>query len=493
MVKDVTATAESSVDLVTLGRRLRHRRRERGMTLDALAAIVGCAPSHLSLVENGRREPRLTLLNGLADALGVPVATLLAQDAPSPRAALEIAFEHAQRSPLYQSLNLPSVRTSRRLPTEALEALVGLHDELVRRLNEQAATPEEARRANADLRRQMRAQDNYYEQIERTARDLLAAIGHEGGPLPQRGIAALATHLGFTVHNVSDLPHSTRSVTDMRNRRIYAPRPRDPGDRDVRRILLQTLGHVVLGHVPPRNYADFLRQRIEANYFAAALLVPERDAVELLQRAKERKEVSIDDLQDAFAVSYETAAHRFTNLATRHLGLPVHFVRTHESGTIYKAYENDGLVFPSDVTGAIEGQTACRHWAGRTVFSAPSHDGAFAQYTDTPVGTFWCTARTERTSSGQYSVTVGVPYAHVKWFRDRDTMMRSSSTCPDEKCCARPPAALASRWQNHSWPSARAQSHLLAALPPGTFPGVDDTEVYRFLENHAPDTAHGGA
>jgi hypothetical protein len=26
----------------------------------------------------------------------------------------------------------------------------------------------------------------------------------------------------------------------------------------------------------------------------------------------------------------------------------------------------------------------------------------------------------------------------------------------------------------------------LAALPPGTFPGVDDTEVFTFLERHAP-------
>jgi predicted transcriptional regulator/DNA-binding XRE family transcriptional regulator len=479
-------STDSSVDLVTLGRRLRHRRRERGLTLDGLAGLVGCAPSHLSLVENGRREPRLTLLNALADALGVPVAVLLAPDAPSPRAALEIAFEHAQRSPLYQSLGLPPVRTSRRLPTEALEALLGLHDELVRRLNEQAATPEEARRANAELRRDMRSRDNYYEPIEKLARELLDAIGHTGGPLPQRGIAALASHLGFSIHHVNDLPHSTRSVTDMRNHRIYAPPPRDPSDRDVRRIVLQTMGHVVLGHVPPRNYADFLRQRIEANYFAAALLVPEHDAVDLLQRAKDRKELSIDDLQDAFAVSYETAAHRFTNLATRHLGLPVHFVRIHESGTIYKAYENDGLIFPADVTGAIEGQTACRHWTGRTVFSAGSHIKEFAQYTDTPSGTYWCTARTEATSSGQYSVTTGVPYAHVKWFRDRDTTARSASTCPDEKCCALPPASLSSKWQSQSWPSARAQSHLLAALPPGTFPGVDDTEVYQFLEDHAP-------
>jgi hypothetical protein len=30
--------------------------------------------------------------------------------------------------------------------------------------------------------------------------------------------------------------------------------------------------------------------------------------------------------------------------------------------------------------------------------------------------------------------------------------------------------------------SARAHTHLLAALPPGTFPGVDATEVLTFLD-----------
>ena len=37
-------------------------------------------------------------------------------------------------------------------------------------------------------------------------------------------------------------------------------------------------------------------------------------------------------VRDAFAVSYETAAHRFTNLATHHLGIPVHFMRISRAG-----------------------------------------------------------------------------------------------------------------------------------------------------------------
>jgi hypothetical protein len=80
---------------------------------------------------------------------------------------------------------------------------------------------------------------------------------------------------------------------------------------------------------------------------------------------------------------------------------------------------------------------------------------------------------------------VGVPYAHVKWFRGRDTTERSKSTCPDESCCRRPPASLTAEWAGNAWPSARAHSHLLAAMPPGAFPGVDETEVYTFLQAHS--------
>ncbi|EMY35222.1 helix-turn-helix domain-containing protein, partial [Arthrobacter crystallopoietes BAB-32] len=41
-------------------------------------------------------------------------------------------------------------------------------------------------------------------------------------------------------------------------------------------------------------------------------------------------------------------------------------------------------------------------------------------------------------------------------------------------------------WAGRAWPSARAQTHLLAAMPQGAFPGVDETEVYSFLTQHSP-------
>lgn len=480
-------SAAEGLDLITLGRRVRHLRKAKGLTLDEVSALVGRAPSQLSMIENGRREPRLSVLQALAGALDVTLDDLLATGPPSRRAALEISLERAQRGPLYRGLGLPAVRAGSNLGTDVLESLVGLHEELTRRATEQLATPEEARRANAELRREMRERDNYFGEIDAAAQDLLDEVGHTGGPLSQRVIADLARRLGYGLHRVPDLPPSTRSVIDHRNRRIYVQAAGPVDGHGARRVVLQALGTIVLQHRAPSGYAEFLRQRVETNYFAAALLMPERSTVHALLEAKHARALDIEDLRDQFAVSHETAAHRFTNLCTRHLGLPVHFMRVHQNGTIYKAYENDGVNFPTDVTGAIEGQPCCRFWTVRAVFDQPDATVAYSQYTDTPSGTYWCTAHVEDASTGRYSVAVGVPYAHVKWFRGRETTQRSASRCPDESCCRRPPPDLSGRWGRYATPSARVHSHLLAALPPGTYPGVDESEVYAFLDAHAPD------
>ena len=236
-------------------------------------------------------------------------------------------------------------------------------------------------------------------------------------------------------------------------------------------MLLQALAGHVLGAKQPKDYRDFLLQRVETNYLAAALMVPEDDAVAFLTEAKDKRELSVEDLRDAFAVSYETAAHRFTNLATQHLGIPVHFLKVHESGTISKAYENDNAAFPTDVLGAVEGQLVCRKWSARRVFDAEDRFSPFHQYTDKPNGTYWCTSSIQSTAQGAFSVSVGTPFSHVKWFRGRDTANRQTSTCPDESCCRSAPADLAATWEGKAFPSARMQSSLLAAMPAGVYPG----------------------
>lgn len=478
----------STTDAVALGRRVRHHRRAAGLTLAQLGERVRLSASALSLIENGRREPRVTTLTDLAHALGVEVSALLSGGAPSRRSALEVRWERAQRSPGFEGLGIPAVRVGPGLPDDALEALVGLHETVAGLQQQRAATPEYARLANAELRRRMREADNYFPQIEALAADLVRVVDHDHGPVTREAVSRMARHIGFDLELVPEVPTSTRSVTDLVHRRIYLPAR---GGHDPRTAALQALGHVVLEHEPPRDYAEFLAQRVEINYFAAAVLLPESSAVPFLQRAKAARDIALEDLRDAYAVSYETATHRFCNLATRHLDLRVHFMRISSDGVVYKAYENDGIRFPMDASGAIEGARVCREWTARTVFDHPQGE-PYAQYTDTGRGTFWCTAVAEQTPAGRFSVSLGVPFDQVRWMRGRETAHRRASRCPDPRCCTQPPPELARRWQGQVWPSARAHSHLLAVMPPGVFPGVDETEVLRFVAGHSPEAPPTG-
>lgn len=477
--------ADDMLDSLTIGRRIRQARTERGLTLEDVGAAIGRAASQVSVIENGKRSPRLVEVQAIARAIGVPLESLLSPEPPSPRAALEIALERAQRSPLYASLGLPQLPVRKSLSDDAIATILGLHGELERLHRERAATPEEARRANTELRREQRRRGNHFPELESIAAGLLEAVGHTGGPLSQRVASSLASHLGFSLHYVADLPASTRSVTDLENGRLYLP-VRQRAGADPRSALLQALAAVVLDSGEPAGYEEFLRQRVETNYLAGALMIPEASAVEFLVAAKAQRELSVEDLRDAFAVTYETAAHRFTNLATAHLGIPVHFLKVHASGAISKAYENDDAAFPTDPLGAVEGQLVCRWWSARRAFEVEDRFSPYHQYTDKPAGTYWCTSSIQTSRRGEFSVSVGTPFASAKWFRGRDTTNRHVSRCPDPTCCRQPPAELSERWTGASWPSARIEASLLAAPPVGTFTGVDRTDVYEFLERHAP-------
>src|SRR5690606_30142456 len=138
---------EEEVDALTLGRRIRQLRTARGMTLEDLASAVDRAPSQMSMIETGKREPKLTQLRSIARALGVSLDAVLEGEPLDERSATEIALERAMKGQTFQALGIDPFRISKTMPTEALKALLALHEEIDRLKDERAATPEEARRA----------------------------------------------------------------------------------------------------------------------------------------------------------------------------------------------------------------------------------------------------------------------------------------------------------------------------------------------------------
>lgn len=479
----------TQLDTMVLGRRVRAARRRLGLTLAELGETVGKPAPYLSQLENGKVEPKLGLIADLAAALRCSTADLLEAEAPSRRAELEIELLRLQRLPHYERLGLAELRPSAKLSDDALEHLVALGRSLPEDgdSSRRARVADRARMANLELRHDQRARGNYFGEIERIAHDALAAVGYPGtGPVSERVLTDLAAHFGFTVERVQGMPRTARSVTDQRTRVIYIPQRNDLRTRAARSVVLQTLGHFALTHRRTENFSDYLRQRIESNYFAAAVLAPEHAAVDFLRDAKERGDISVEDLKEIFYISYEMAAHRITNLATKHLDIPVHFLRTDPEGVILKAYENDGIPYPSDPDGSLEGVRVSRQWGARQAWNSSDSFSLHYQYTRTDTGEFWCVTYLE--TDGQPSaITLGTTAENARFFRGHNTLRRVSARTEDTK----PDPTLISRWEGVAWPSATERSHVLSALPPSQrpftpFPGVDVHDVYRFLERQRP-------
>ncbi|MDH4169882.1 MAG: helix-turn-helix domain-containing protein [Acidimicrobiia bacterium] len=486
----------TAIDPLVLGHRLRYARRQTGLTLAQLGERVGRSAPYLSQLENGKVEPKLGLLDDLAAALDVGVAELL-DPAPPPdrRSQLEIRLAHAQQDPRYRSLGLDDLRISAKVSVEVLEHLVGLFDALPSATDDvddgarRQRAGDRARLANIALRREMTERNNYFPDIEVEATKALAAVGYSGrGPLSERLLTDLVAHYGFSVERVRGMPRTARSITDRDRRIIYIPQRDDLKVRAARSVVLQTLGHFALDHTDTTDFGEYLRQRIESNYFAAAILAPEEPALELLAAEKADGDLSIEDLKERFYISYEMAAHRFTNLATEKLEIPVHFLRTDPDGVITKGYQNDGIDFPTDADGALEGERVSRQWGARQAWNSNEDFLLHYQYTDTDHGAFWCVTYIENLSDRTpYAVTLGTTEPYARYFRGRETIRRLFAAPHD----APPDPALVERWEDVAWPSAAERSHVLTALPPSErefspFPGVDLVDVYRFLDRQRP-------
>jgi predicted transcriptional regulator/DNA-binding XRE family transcriptional regulator len=485
---DTLLVMADDFDLLILGNRIRHARRRAGATLADLSERVGRPVPYLSQLENGKVEPKLSLLGDVAAALGTTTADLLDTSPPNRRSELEIAIERAQADPRYTALGLPHLKPSAKISDDVLEHVAALWTAYTD-LPPAPATSDEAavraRAANNALRDEMSERGNYFAEIEAVAARALDAAGYSGsGPISERVLTELASWCGFRIERINHMPRSARSITDRRDKIIFIPDRGGLKVRQARSVVLQTLGHFALDHAETSDFAGYLRQRIESNYFAAAVLAPEQAAVTFLKDADEAKDISVEDLKEVFYISYEMAAHRFTNLATRHFDIPCHFLRTDSEGVIDKAYQNDDINFPTATDGGHEGERVARQWGNRQAWNATGSFLLHSQYTVTDGGEYFCTTYIETEGSrNPHAIALGTPVQYASRFRGSDTLRREYARARELE----PDPVLMEQWQEFAWPSAAERSHVLSALPPSSrqftpFPGIDLLDVYRFLE-----------
>ncbi len=475
-----------TLDPLVLGRRVRHQRREKGLTLDQLGEIVGKPAPYLSLLENGKKVPRVTLVMALADALQIELAELLTATPPNRRDGLEIALIRSQETALFESLDLPTVKPSAKLDTQTLEHLVGVHQALRDRSGLDQAGSEDVRRANARVAARLTSSDGYLTDIEETAQQALAASNYTGeGPFTSRNLIDLTAHAGFEIRPIDDMPNFARSIIDLENRRIYIAQRNELRTRQARKAVLQTVAGFLLEHETEPDLNTFLMQRMETAYFATAVLAPEGPVLDRLADAKANHDLDVEDVKELFYVSYEMAAWRTVNLLTHHFGLASHLLVSDEMGTVVKGYANDGVPAPRDSFGGMETQILCRRWGARTTFDSSDKFDTHNQFTDTPLGTYFCSTHIETGREPVHAITMGVGFGDARWFRGRDTETRESSTCPDPSCCRVPPAELTKRWSDRVVVSARSQSRILGLMAPDPYPTLDLPKVLATVDQHS--------
>lgn len=479
-------TEHQQLDPLILGRRVRHFRNQTGLTLDELGELVGKPAPYLSLLENGKKEPRVNLVVEIAGALGVEVSELLETTPPNRRDALEIALMKSQDSSLFKSLDLPAIKPSAKIDNQTLAHIVGLHETIKERSSLDSAGSEDVREANGAVQAHLMENNGYLKEIEVAAREALESSRYAGeGPFSSRNLIDLTSNIGFELMPIDDMPSFARSLIDLENRRIYIAQRNELRTRQARKAVLQTVAGFVLEHENEPDLSTFLRQRMETAYFAAAVLAPEDAVVARLMVAKENHDIDVEDVKELFYVSYEMAAWRTANLLTRHLGIDCHLLISDDMGVVVKGYANDGVPVPRDESGGIETQRLCRHWGTRVTFESHDKFGTHHQYTDTPEGTYFCTTHVEAGREPAHAITLGVGFDDARWFRGRDTENRETSTCPDPSCCRVPDAELAERWSGKVIVSARSQSRILGLMAPDPYPELDMPEVLSVVESHA--------
>jgi predicted transcriptional regulator/transcriptional regulator with XRE-family HTH domain len=448
--------------------------------------MVAKPAPYLSLLENGKKEPKVNLVVEIARALDIDVAVLLEPTPPTRRDHLEISLIRAQETALFESLDVPAIKPSAKVDNLTLSHIVGLHDAIRERSSLKSAGSDDVRKANGAVHAHLADSGGYLREIEVAAREALEASGYAGeGPFSSRNLINLTANTGFELMPIDDMPAFARSIIDIENKRIYIAQRNELRTRQARKAVLQTLAGFVLEHERDPDLDTFLRQRMETAYFATAVLAPEDSVVARLMVAKENHDIDVEDVKELFYVSYEMAAWRTANLLTRHLGVDCHLVVSDEMGIVVKGYSNDGVPVPRDEHGGMETQRLCRRWGARATFDSAERFGTHHQYTDTPDGTFFCTTHVEAGREPAHAITLGVTFDDARWFRGRGTENREASTCPDPMCCRTPSVRLSETWSEKVLVSARSQSRILGLLAPDPYPELDMPQILAVVEAHS--------
>ena len=402
------------------GAQLRRLRERSGLTQAALARELALSPSYLNQIERNQRPLPQPLLHRLSLMFGVALDHF--GDVEALRQAQ--AVREAMADPLFGNQPFDPAEAQRVVEgtQEATKRLLLLYRayrsqaEQLRSLQGRAGVPD-AMGAYEEVRDWVQDHDNYFDELDRVAEDLAAAI-EVSAPAAWEALASRLRHVhGLQVVSEPEL---------LKDGTVWRLQPREGrlllAAEATRESRMFWMAHV-LGVLEQRAAIDraLRRSRLTtenaralarvalANYFAGALIMPYRRFLD----AAEAVRYDIERLQTRFGASFEQVCHRLSTMQRPGLtGIPFFFLKTDVAGNVMKRSSATRFQF-----ARIGGP--CPLWNVYRAFAAPGQ--LHVQLAGTPDGaTYLNVARTVGRSGGHHlarpravAVVLGCEAAHA--------------------------------------------------------------------------------
>lgn len=424
---------------LSIGRRLRELRLERGLQQAELARRLSVSPAYLNLIEKGKRAVQLPLLwkalalfeldmerfmaslgerrveEGLARLIDEPLLRSLnltpddvADFSTEPKMAATIAALFNLYKNTRTQLEGVLERMHRAEAARTAQPAAGVAAEAA---DEAMAALEPARLGYSpsdEVTDFLQRHKNWFPELEEAATRLRADHKLPLRLLSEHLVRVLGDEFGVRVEWATPSAGSVVRRYDA-ERRVLTVSP-NLLEQPLKFQLAACIGIQLLdgSRLDERLASDFRPRHAEtpklikihlANYFGGALLLPYEDFFKEVERTR----YDVELLSNIFEMSYEAVAHRVCNLSDpRRAGIPMHFLRSDIAGNLSKRYSATGLRVP-------EGSGSCAKWAVHNAFLNPS--SITRQYSQMPDGTlYFCFARVLIQPQGA-SVVRGTTYS----------------------------------------------------------------------------------
>ncbi|TWC77245.1 hypothetical protein FB593_11740 [Rhizobium sp. SJZ105] len=386
---------------IYLGSRLRHLRRERGLTQVQMARDLEISPSYIALMERNQRPVTADILLRLARVYKIDFSSFSSSIGDEVFDQLRYVFQ----DPILNDLNVDNlevVDVTRNFPNLA-EALVRLHnayrdkiypsaDGLHNCSSEQFYNVADPVLAVQDF---ISAKRNYFPRLDEAAERLSATIRQAGG-LQQY----IKSRHGLEIRRTcsTNLAGSNHHL-DVGQKEIMLSDTLDVAGRNfelacqLATLEVEHLIHEALAEASFDSQTT-IRRGIKAltAYFATALLMPYAE----FAVATDERRYDVEALSVQFGTNFEQTAHRLTTLQRPGKErVPFFFMRVDKAGTVSKCINTD--IFPVSRHGGT-----CPLWNIHDAFSFP--DSVVTQWLEIDEERrFFSIARTVTRGGGAYN------------------------------------------------------------------------------------------